>query len=554
MERKSEKGVTLVALVITIIILIIISSIGIMSGKGTIESAKYSQFMHELIELQTKVNELNQNGDTEIGRRLTDEQKEIFNNSVITEIIYNGKTEDEQNKIKDGFRYCNKAYIKQQLGIETEREYLINVEYRYIIYKDGYEYDGTTYYMPQQVNGTLYNVEYNNKNEKNGDFEINTTSEKDKCKIEITNINYDGYINDWQVKYKLRTSNQWNTSDNLSFYISNQGVYDIKVVHGDEIELGTKTQAIVFSDVLTDTVNSDYVKVGDYVQYTPDSVTNTDKSYTDLISNLKTYSGNTDSTKNTTSAITQEKNLNWRVLDVKDGQVRLISEEPVTSARIALQGYNGYNNAVKLLDDACNTLYCNATLASKVQNLKIEDIQDKMIEKDYSKISSEYGIYGSTDSPTNKYYPSILSKEKGQIVNGKEGTELDLSEQKEFINQTTSSPVNSWTVKFTSWEKVMVEEDFSNEKYYEMFLNNKTRYYWISSRCALVSSSYAHFDVRFINNGSVTAANLYHSGNGERSANNYLRPVITLNADVQLDTNDTTKDGTSASKAWIIKN
>ena len=75
MERKSEKGVTLVALVITIIILIIISSIGIMSGKGTIESAKYSQFMHELIELQTKVNELNQNGDTEIGRRLTDEQK-----------------------------------------------------------------------------------------------------------------------------------------------------------------------------------------------------------------------------------------------------------------------------------------------------------------------------------------------------------------------------------------------------------------------------------------------------------------------------------------------
>ena len=237
MKRKSEKGVTLVALVITIIILFIISSIGITAGRATIESAKYSQFMHELIELQTKVNELNQNGDTEIGRRLTDEQNEIFNNSVITEIIYNGKTEDEQNKIKDGFRYCNKAYIKQQLGIETEREYLINVEYRYIIYKDGFEYDGTTYYMPQQVNGTLYNVEYNNRNEKNGDFEINTTSEKDKCKIEITNINYDGYINEWQVKYKLRTSNQWNTSDNLSFYISNQGVYDIKVVHGDEIEL-----------------------------------------------------------------------------------------------------------------------------------------------------------------------------------------------------------------------------------------------------------------------------------------------------------------------------
>ena len=92
MKIKSEKGVTLVALVIVIVILFIISGIGIMAGKSTIESAKYSQFMHELIELQTKVNELNQNGDTEIGRKLTDEQNEVFKNSVITEIIYNGKT------------------------------------------------------------------------------------------------------------------------------------------------------------------------------------------------------------------------------------------------------------------------------------------------------------------------------------------------------------------------------------------------------------------------------------------------------------------------------
>ena len=113
------------------------------------------------------------------------------------------------------------------MGIETDREYLINVEYRYIIYKDGFEYDGTVYYMPQQVNGTLYNVDYNNKNGENGDFVVNTTSEKDKCKIEITDINYDGYVNDWQVKYKLNTSNQWNTSDDLSFYVRQQGVYDI---------------------------------------------------------------------------------------------------------------------------------------------------------------------------------------------------------------------------------------------------------------------------------------------------------------------------------------
>ena len=550
MKIKSEKGVTLVALVIVIVILFIISGIGIMAGKSTIESAKYSQFMHELIELQTKVNELNQNGDIEIGRKLTNEQNEVFNNSVITEIIYNGKTEDEQNKIKDGFRYCNRAYIKQQLGLETDREYLINVEYRYIIYKDGFEYDGTIYYMPQQVNGTLYNVEYNDKNKKNGDFVVNIISEKNKCKIEITDINYDGYVNDWQVKYKLNTSNQWNISDDLNFYVRQQGVYDIKVVHGDEIELGTKTQAVVFSDVLTDAVESDFIKVGDFVQYSPDAVNST--AYNNLISDFGTYSG---STANTTSTLKQDS-LNWRVLDVTDdGQVRLISDVPTTS-KITLLGYNGYNNAVKLIDDTCSTLYINKQLANKVQNLKIEDIQDKMVEKDYSKIDSNYG---TTFSPTNKYYPNILLKEKDQTINEILGTELGLSEQKELLNQTTKAQASSWTLKYTYWHKTMSTSDFeenNGETYYKLFINNGSNYptYWMSSRCIRTDSKNALFLVRHVESGGVGANYLCNSANNEYNPYVYaFRPVITLNSNVQLDVNDTTKDGSSAKNAWIIK-
>ena len=71
---------------------------------------------------------------------------------------------------------------------------------------------------------------------------------------------------------------------------------------------------------------ADKVKVGDYVSYTPDTVSNTDIKYTTLISNLGTYSG---SDANTTSTLTQE-NLKWRVLDVQNEQVRLISEVPTT--------------------------------------------------------------------------------------------------------------------------------------------------------------------------------------------------------------------------------
>ena len=271
---------------------------------------------------------------------------------------------------------------------------------------------------------------------------------------------------------------------------------------------------------LVDKVNDGTIKIGDYVKYTPDTA-----STTEILQELSTYSG---SDTNTTSTLTQES-LNWRVFDVKDGQVRLISELPTTST-IALKGYNGYNNAVMLLDDTCSTLYTNKKLASKVQNIKIEDIQDKMIETDYSKFDSNYG---KIFTPTNKYYSNILTKEKNQKINGTAGTELELSEQTELINQTTKIQATSLDVKYTYWYKIMEENDFKNSKYYELFINNNYTY-WMSSRCVFSDSYYAHSDVRLVDSGSVHANYLYYSGDGEGFHVYAFRPIITLNSNVQV--------------------
>ena len=274
---------------------------------------------------------------------------------------------------------------------------------------------------------------------------------------------------------------------------------------------------------LVDKVNDGTIKIGDYVKYTPDTA-----STTEILQELNTYSG---SNANTTSTLTQE-NLNWRVLDVKDGQVRLISEVPTTST-ITLSGYNGYNNAVKLIDDTCNVLYSNSKLASKVQNLKIEDIQEKMVETNYSNITAEYGTEWT---PANKYYPSILAKEKEQNVNGIAGTELGLSEQKELINQTTSQQANSWKIKFTYWYKTMSTEDFKNDKYYELFINNGSNYstYWMSSRCIDYPSGGARFNISRVHSGDVRASSLYNTNGAEYSDVNAFRPVVTLNSNVQI--------------------
>ena len=283
------------------------------------------------------------------------------------------------------------------------------------------------------------------------------------------------------------------------------------------------------------------VKVGDYVAYKPDEPDN--NALTTLKTNLKNYSGASDNTTN--SAIARDS-LSWRVLDIdeKTGAVRLISAAP-TSSKVTLRGYNGYNNAVKLLDDACSTLY-NSKLATKVQNLKIEDIQSKM-KTDYTKINSNYG---NRFTPGYKYYPSILTKEKEQKItvgqNTTTGTELDFSEQKTFENQTESKRADTLDVKYTYWSKTMSANDFnvdSKEMYYKLFINNGSNYptYWMSSRCVDAHSDNAYFYVRYVFSGDVDAYYLCRSADYASSNDYAFRPVITLNSNVQVTSGNGTE-------------
>lgn len=251
MNTTEEKGVTLIALVTTIVILLILASVGFTSGTDAINFASFSQFKNELKVLQTKINELNQNNEIDVGQELTETQKEILNIEAISNIIYNSKSEEEKTKIQEGFRYCNSDYIKSYFNLESvKRDYLINVEYRYVIYTDGFHYKGTIYYMVNQIDGGLYNVQYNDKNEKVGSFEVNSIQENDRWKIEVSNIIYNGYVSNWQVKYRLDEDSYWKTANNLSFYVTKEGNYYVQVVHGDDINLGSKLVTIMNENVI----------------------------------------------------------------------------------------------------------------------------------------------------------------------------------------------------------------------------------------------------------------------------------------------------------------
>ena len=236
---------------------------------------------------------------------------------------------------------------------------------------------------------------------------------------------------------------------------------------------------------------ADKVKVGDYVKYIPDTAS-TDA----ILQELGTYSG-TDA--NTTSTLTQEKDLKWRVLDVQNGQVRLISEVPTTST-ITLSGAKGYNNAVYLLDNTCKTLYSKNGYSENVQNLKIEDIQ-KYLTYDYTQYENQNvdtGKYGGVkEYTTNRYYPNLFAKEKTGWVDGKQGNELNLSEQIYPINEISIKAEMSIKVTQTYWKKSIDLADFKDNKYYELFINNGNDYptYWVSSRCVNTYSDFFDFYV-----------------------------------------------------------
>lgn len=228
---KNNKGITLVSLLVTIIVLLILASIATYSGLNVINSSKLTIFTTELKIMQTKVNELYQeDSKKQYGVEITG-NFQTQANKVFTEL----KNDAQSGVIsQDGYRYWSKELLKE-LGVEgIERDFFVNLEKRSIVSYQGFRDGEKTYYTLSQVPNGLYNVEYTEPIANKPIFDVNAEYIGiDKWRITISNIQYDGYINKWQVKYQLEGEDSWNTSDDLSFVVNEGGNYKIQVLNGD---------------------------------------------------------------------------------------------------------------------------------------------------------------------------------------------------------------------------------------------------------------------------------------------------------------------------------
>ena len=253
----------------------------------------------------------------------------------------------------------------------------------------------------------------------------------------------------------------------------------------------------------------------------------------------------------------------WKVLDIdEDENIKLVpASQPATTVK--LQGANGYNNAVYLLNEACKTLYVNPSLgitADNVRNINIEDIENAMKDTAISTAKGEgYPVsmknanndLKSTGYTGNRYYPLIYEKELKSIINnGTENTTgWGVSRQDSLIGRTDASTIefNNNTNPATPLPATngFIKASTSIKPYhtnYNVFINTtnakttahstvlcpSSNAYWVASRWIGTFDNICYFYITCVASSQLQSADLFSSSRGTSNPSRSLFPVITL--------------------------
>ena len=267
------------------------------------------------------------------------------------------------------------------------------------------------------------------------------------------------------------------------------------------------------------------------------------------------------------SATEESYNIStWKVLSIDEDtrQVELIASAPTTGT-VRLHGAQGYNNAVKLLNDACDSLYGDDAKGIEGRSVDIDDIEKYMTEEALTGAHQETSPTSNTQygnqvssaySTSNSRYPVIYAQEKKAVITKSDGnvnnveTGLDLSEQTRLIERlegtsstssigaittaTSIQPYQTFWYKDATFMETAFEDANNGVKYYSLFMPNGTSTtYWMASRCVAPYSAHCRFLVSVVSSGNVSGGVMCYSyGNFTLGFSHTLFPVITLSSEL----------------------
>lgn len=256
--------------------------------------------------------------------------------------------------------------------------------------------------------------------------------------------------------------------------------------------------------------------IGKYVDYKPSGT-----DYT-----VETQYSGADSNQ----VFARNDDMKWRIWGVEGNKLLLISE--TLAGNIQLQGAEGYNNAVKILNDACSTTYGNSNYgnAIKARSINQDDIDKITNMVTYEQRKAVSSSYGNLYTPNNKNWPNIYEQELGES--------LDRSSQSIWYKGTTNS---SFTEKYAYYGYNIT--NYVTQTMYDALLTNMNASstsgtdshttYWVASRCVgfHIGDSSTTFNIFFVTNGKIYADKLYRSEDNSYKLDLAVRPIVEIDLD-----------------------
>ena len=205
---KDNRGITLIALIITIIIMLILVSVTTYTGLDTYRHSQVNKFVTQMQLLQAKVDDL-------VVSNAMDELNNMSLQSVTTE----NQTNAIANAFKQGeittadtskYKVFTKDDILNILDVEdVQDDIMVNFETREIVSTVGIEYDEITYYTQYKLPSGQTIIDSTETN-RNLNFEFNVVLDGLNATIKISNVT----IRNGSISYREYENDYWTVITN----------------------------------------------------------------------------------------------------------------------------------------------------------------------------------------------------------------------------------------------------------------------------------------------------------------------------------------------------
>ena len=239
MNIKDNKGITLVVLIITVVIMLILVGVGIYNADKSYRNGVMDNFVIQMQLIQSNVNNISYNEGILLGSEIP-----AGKTADLTSII---NVENLSGTNSSDWRFFSKETLNSDLNIEgIDDEIAVNFKTKEVISFIGLEYKGNMYYTQYRLPGGQQLIIDNPDDVLEFDLDVSIDGLN-----ALVKVNYRNHINSFSVKYKRldygnrspyisgtldNTDDTWHTIKNDEFNVTQTGRYVVLSKNNDNNE------------------------------------------------------------------------------------------------------------------------------------------------------------------------------------------------------------------------------------------------------------------------------------------------------------------------------